>query len=129
MKNLLRKWLGLANIERRLNESLAQFNEAREELKKAKEDLNTAHREMADLQEFVKGLVDVGVDINPHDGSWAVVCLKGRPEYVKFVDLGKQDIRVIVDFLKRFEYNNLTIDSPFSIPVKQELMYKRKTNI
>lgn len=39
--------------------------------------------------------------------------MKGKPEYIKFVPLGGADTREIINFLKRFQYSNHIIDSPF----------------
>ena len=56
-----------------------------------------------------------GVDVGFHsdDHSWAVICIAGRPEYVKFLPLKHKDTMEIVRFLKQFQYSNKVIDSPF----------------
>lgn len=45
-------------------------------------------------------LTDVAVDVGFHDSehSWAVVCIAGRPEYVKFIPLSRADARTVMNF-------------------------------
>ena len=77
---------------------------------------NAATNELEDCRKLINSIVDVGVDVGYHsdDHSWAVVCVAGKPEYVKFVPLTGQDARGILDYLKHFEYSNKIIDSPFA---------------
>ena len=59
--------------------------------------------------------MDIGVDVGFHsdDHSWAVVCIKGHPEYVKFMPIHGEDAKDIIDFLKQFQGSNQVVDSPF----------------
>jgi len=59
-------------------------------------------------------MIDIGADIEfySEDHSWAVVCIAGKPEYVKFISLSKNDSRSVIDFLKRFQYSKHIVDSP-----------------
>ena len=42
-----------------------------------------------DCHKMMNSMIDVGTDIGFYsdDHSWAVVCIKGHPEYVKFIPL------------------------------------------
>lgn len=59
-------------------------------------------------------ITDVAVDVGFHDSehSWAVVCVEGRPEYVKFIPLSRADARTVMNFLRQFQYSQLIVDSP-----------------
>lgn len=41
------------------------------------------------------------------------MCIKGHPEYVKFIPLSHRDAHEILEFLKHFKYSDRVIDSPF----------------
>lgn len=120
--NKLKAWL--------FKDELEQFEEAKNEYERlngrllesmrafimAKEAYSDAQKLAADSYKLVNSLMDVGVDIEypPDDHSWAVVCIKGRPEYVKFIPLDHKDIRDVMNFLKHFEYSNRVVDFPFA---------------
>lgn len=55
--------------------------------------------------------IDVSVDVheNNYSNSWAVVSLQGaKTDYIKFVDLGNNDIREIQNFLRYYEKAGIT---------------------
>ena len=106
--NKLRTWL--------FKDELKQFEEAKMEFAMAKEAYSDAQKLATDSHKLVNSLMDVGIDIElyPNDYSWAVVCIKGRPEYVKFIPLNHKDARDIMIFLKHFEYSSRVVDSPFA---------------
>lgn len=91
------------------------YNYAKEEHKRAKKLSLDAKQLTEDCQKMMNQICDVGTDVGfrSDDHSWAVVCVKGKPEYIKFVPLGGADTREIINFLKRFQYSNHIIDSPF----------------
>jgi len=48
--------------------------------------------------------IDVSVDVHEYSRSWAVISIQGEnSDYIKFVDLGKSDIREIQKFLRNFD--------------------------
>lgn len=65
------------------------------------------------LHNTVENVVHIGTDIREYNGhSWAVVCIEGKMNLVKFVDLGVKDARYVLDFLKQFEGGRHCIDTP-----------------
>lgn len=81
---------------------------------------NAATNELEECRKLMNSICDVGVDVgyNSDDHSWAVVCIAGKPEYVKFIPLTGRDARGVLDYLKHFEYSNRIIDSPFAFKDK-----------
>ena len=67
------------------------------------------------MKKMYNQITDVAVDVGLfHDSeySWAVVCIEGRPEYVKFFPLSGAYARTVMDFLRQFQYSKLIVDSP-----------------
>lgn len=68
------------------------------------------------LHNTLQNVVSIGSDITNRQydmsGSWAVVCIEGRYNVVKFVDLRGQYGRDILHFLKQFEAGRYVIDAP-----------------
>ena len=89
-----------------------------ERAKALADEVRDQHRKSYDLltdcRKFMNSVCDVGTDVGfkSSDHSWAVICIHGKMDYVKFVDMNQRDIRSIADFLKNFEYSNRVIDSP-----------------
>lgn len=55
----------------------------------------------------------VGMDVNGiRNPSWAVVCVRGKAEYIKLFTFEERQIRDIRNFLKSFPERNITIDYP-----------------
>lgn len=74
-----------------------------------------SHKLADDCQKMMNSMIDVGTDVGFYsDHSWAVVCIKGHPEYVSFIPLSHKDAYAVLEFLKRFRYSNRVIDSPFA---------------
>lgn len=88
--------------------SVNMFNEAKIEMK------NTT-KIVEECRKTMNAICDVGVDVGFHDNyhNWAVVCIHGKREFVKFVPLTQKDIMYVASFLKQFEYSKRRIDSPF----------------
>lgn len=73
-----------------------------------------ALHEVDEMKLLYQSITNVGVDADYHGkNSWAVICIDGHPEYVKFVDLKGSEARDIENFLRRFEKSNVVVDSPF----------------
>ncbi len=88
--------------------SLVLLNDAKEKQKESYELLNECRKTM-------NSVCDIGTDIGFHsnDHSWAVICIHGKIDYVKFIPMKQKDIMEILRFLKRFEWSNRVTDSPF----------------
>ena len=75
-----------------------------------------SEKEVEECRKLLTQLVDIGVDVGFHteEHSWAVICIAGKPEYVKFLPLTHRDARGVLDFLKQFQYSRQVIDSPIA---------------
>lgn len=75
------------------------------------------------LHTTIENVVHIGTDVRQYDGnhSWAVVCIEGKMNIVKFVDLNGKYARDILNFLKQFEAGRHCIDTPNSPMFYSEL--------
>lgn len=91
----------------------------------AKKSCDESQKELVECRKLLNQICDVGVDVGfrGEEHSWAVVCVAGRPEYVKFIHLNRGDAQQVMNFLKQFQYSNHVIDSPlaFRNMIKKEL--------
>lgn len=78
-----------------------------------------------DTRKLVNSICEVGADINlrTREDSWAVVCIHGKMDYVKFIPMRQDNIREISHFLKQFEYSNRTLDTPMKYDIEDCLMH------
>lgn len=117
-KQALRKWLGVDDeLQKQVNNLSRRITNQSAEIDR----LNRIH-----------DLLQIGTDIHVNsavtrDESWAVICLKGNPEYVKFVDLRNKDVHHIVRMLRDFEGKSMTIDAPYDLErqIKHRISYGR----
>ena len=86
------------------------------QLNTAENELYNAKKEVEECRKLVTQLLDIGVDVGFHteDHSWAVICIAGKHEYVKFLPLNYRDAKDVLHFLKQFEYSKHVIDSPIA---------------
>lgn len=106
IRNKLRTWL--------FETELKDLQKATIQMQMARNQYSDAYRLANDCHQLMNSMMDVGTDIHLHsDHSWAVVCIKGHPEYVKFIPLSHRDAHEVLEFLKCFRYSNRVIDSPF----------------
>jgi hypothetical protein len=86
-----------------------------------KEDIDILHN-------TIRNVVSVGADVVPNivngERSWAVVCIEGNYNIVKFVDLHGADYRRILDFLKQYEGSRMVIDAPSFTYFEKEFKMK-----
>ena len=105
MKKIIRKWL---DIDQEIS-SLQRDNKA----------LYTLARKQKETLRFLQKEFKIGLDIHHEnkgrDRSWAVVCLRGRPEQIRFIDLENGYEVEISRFLMNFEHSQKIIDSPFQL--------------
>ena len=74
----------------------------------------------------LRNVVSVGADIQRGNDnrSWAVVCIEGNYNVVKFYDLYGQDFKTMLDFLKQFEGSRMCIDAPRDFMFKDDFWLK-----
>lgn len=107
IRDKLRAWLFETELKD-LQKSTIQMQMARNQY-------SDAYRLANDCHQLMNSMMDVGTDIHLHsDHSWAVICIKGHPEYVSFMPLSHRDAHEVLELLKRFRYSNRVIDSPFA---------------
>lgn len=97
---------------------------ARKKYREAEQKCNSAKQEIKKCKEFMNQICDVGVDVGFKDEyhSWAVVCIHGRMDFIKFVPLNQQDIRYVQQFLKQFEYSKKVVDSPLGHRMLEDMI-------
>ncbi len=114
IKDKIKNWLLSEEIER-LNYLEKSFNNAIYSMQVAANQFSDGQKELEECRKLITEICDVGVDVGFYeDHSWAVVCVAGNPEYVKFVPLNSRDTRAVIDFLKQFEYSKRIVDSPLA---------------
>ena len=90
--------------------------------------LNQSAQEYLECKKMINEITDIAVDVGFHneEHSWAVVCVAGKLEYVKFMPLKGEEARDLIKFLKQFQYSNRIIDSPFGFRnmINNELFMK-----
>ena len=129
IKNKLREFLGvdtlstdINNIDRKLIateiENSTTFNNLQNRISNShtslKGDISHFQESVNTLHRTVENVVHIGtdVDFHPNGHSWAVVCVEGKINIVKFIPLDRQDARSILDFLKQFGRGRHCIDAP-----------------
>lgn len=120
LKEKIRKWL-LEILQPDIDALKNEIVESNTTLKIATNSYNEAARQCQistkqneEMKKMCNQITDVAVDVGFHDSehSWAVVCIAGRPEYVKFIPLSRADARTVMNFLRQFQYSQLIVDSP-----------------
>lgn len=120
LKEKIRKWL-LEILQPDIDALKNEIDESNTTLKIATNNCNDATRQLKisiqqseDMKKMYNQITDVAVGVGFHDSehSWAVVCIAGRPEYVKFIPLSGADARTVMNFLRQFQYSRLIVDSP-----------------
>lgn len=125
LKDKLRKWL----FSEELGELRADIDYVKNEYEwlksvtsgsinlfnKARSDCNSATKEIKECKEMMNQICNVGVDVARDEyHSWAVICVHGKMDFLKFVPLNNSDVREVSQLLKRFEYSKRVVDSPFA---------------
>lgn len=120
LKEKIRKWL-LEILQPDIDALKNEIDESNTTLKIAQSNCNEAARQCQistkqneEMKKMYNQITDVAVDVGFHDSehSWAVVCVEGRPEYVKFIPLSGADARTVMNFLRQFQYSRPIVDSP-----------------
>lgn len=97
----------------RLESLIKMEKNSRESIDKV---LKETNKTVCTLGETIRNIVSVGADVVPNDmgrdRSWAVVCIEGKYNIVKFIDLYGEDHRRIIDFLRQYEGSRIVVDAP-----------------
>lgn len=115
----IRHWIGIEVYFKYVNETVTNLIKKIDTIDNLIEKIDTINNHYdtnidqinKDLN-LLKSLCEVGVDVHTRSNSWAVVCMGGKPEYVKFVDLKINDAHSVIEFLRKFESSGVVIDSP-----------------
>lgn len=76
-------------------------------------DINNLYKGYGVLENTLKNVVSVGADVTyDKNSSWAVVCIEGKCNVVKFFDLHGKYYDEMLRFLKQFESSRMCIDTP-----------------
>lgn len=109
LKCKIKNWLR----EEVFKEELDDFRFMKLQCMNASAHSDRALHEVDEMKLLYQSITNVGVDIDYNRHSWAVICIDGRPEYVKFVDLTGAEARDIKSFINRFNKKKVIVDSPF----------------
>lgn len=118
IRNKLRKFLYIDELESSVSDLNATMQTSKSnleyEIKKINRDISDCNNVIDALHNTIENIVHIGTDIR-HEGkgSWAVICIEGNMNIVKFVDLDRKDAREVMDFLKHFEAGRHCIDTPY----------------
>jgi hypothetical protein len=130
MKKIIRKWLGITEFEKELEKTRNLYTE----LDIRHSALLKRHNGLAGdvvglkrpqyllerIDSGIKNLEDIrdsfglGADISPNkfDESWAVICMSGKQDIVKFARLDNKSLMEISGFLRRYEFKHQRLDLP-----------------
>jgi hypothetical protein len=129
LKNKIKNWLfkeDLQNLQNEMDNISRMFDTSIDRLREARDYYLDAQSSARSVHQMMTEMLNVGIDIHlkePH--SWAVICIKGKPEYIKFINLGNDNktAREIMMWLRQFEGSNITVNSPFTNYFKEEIKH------
>lgn len=137
LKNKIRDWLGINQLQKSydllhtsytelkeiheilsethnvLLDNYKQLNNGVDVLVNQNEIIERRNTELSNRIEFILKNFRIAVDHDPMTNkSWAVICVDGKPEYVKFVSLTNRETREVMEYLSRFDRGSRIWDSP-----------------
>lgn len=120
LKEKIRIWLleilqpDIDALKNEIDESTTTLRFATNNCNEAARQCQISTKQNEEMKKMYNQITDVAVDVGFHDSehSWAVVCISGRSEYVKFIPLSRADARTVMNFLRQFLYSQLIVDSP-----------------
>lgn len=119
LKNKIKNWLFEKEIVELLKlkkevDSLKLTKIQYEYLLQQVDSINVDQRQLEkELREITGCGLNVGLKYSP---NWAVICIQGKQDFIKFIDLDNKELRDIQHFLRRFDKRNCSIDLPHRIP-------------
>lgn len=132
----LTRFLGIDTVVRMLERHTDNNDDSFHELTSLAYDLNKNTRadlnsQISHFQESVnilhntvENIVHIGTDVDArlnNNHSWAVVCVEGKINIVKFVPLDHRSAKDILDYLRQFEGGRHCIDTPIGFRLQDEL--------
>ena len=87
--------------------------------KELKNDISHFQESVNVLHNTVENVVHIGTNVCQtgkynNERSWAVICVEGKMNLVKFVSLDARSVRDLLQYLKQFEAGRHCIDTPDS---------------
>jgi hypothetical protein len=121
LKVKLKEFLDIGNLESNFKDH-ETFNNIR--FSDIEKDMVHLHNSVGVLHNTIENVVHIGTDVKEtskynNERSWAVICVEGKLNLVKFVSLDVRSIRELLQYLKQYEAGRHCIDSPHS-----ELFYE-----
>lgn len=129
IRNKLRIYLGIKDLRQDL---IDYKKETRQDITNCENNINRHEKNINNhnnlisqfddkvetIHNTVENVIHIGTDVRQtgygscKEHSWAVVCIEGKMNIVKFVDLDRSDAREVLHFLKQFEAGRHCIDAP-----------------
>lgn len=131
-KKIFKKWFleayeeELKEIKSKYDNMLKHYDHICKEARCVKEEYNRYIELVENCHKLINSICDVGTDVGytRSEHSWAVICVHGQRDYVKFVDMSQDDIRSINTFLKQFQYSNRVTDSPLAKGMMEDMLVR-----
>ena len=130
LRNKLRKFLYIDNLESKFSDQISRFDNHEKsnqyQINNLTDRISSNHKDLKNnishfqdsvnvLHNTIENVVHIGTDFcrDDYGHSWAVVCIEGKINIVKFIDLNRKDAKYIFDFLKQFEGGRHCVDTPY----------------
>lgn len=108
-----------SDVEKDINDRVSYL---RKLINNSTNDISHLNDSINVLHNTIENVVHIGTDVrtvpNNYSHSWAVICIEGKINIVKFIDLNGKDCRDIIYYLKQYEGGKHCIDIPY-----QEMFY------
>lgn len=135
IKNKLKKQLDIEDLENNFNKyihenciKLKQRDIKMNDLKCKDEE---QQNQINSLNTTLRNVVSVGANVessqhfNKEGRSWAIICIEGNYNIVKFIDMKGNNYKEILNFLKQFECSRRVVDAPSLRMFEEEfIMFK-----
>lgn len=100
--------------KKKVDKNATDIQEERSRLSHAQSNLNNR-------MEKIERLYNMAIDLDDpkysRTGSWAVIVIDGKPEYLRFIRLGRKNMMDIARYLKQFDVGDRpVVDSPYGMP-------------
>jgi hypothetical protein len=142
IRNKIRKFLGISDFENQVIKYMRHASDYNimQDKKIDYQDKRIVYQDkridyqnecIGTLHTTIENVVHIGTDVHcdKQNHSWAVVCIEGKMNMVKFVYLGRSDAREILFFLKKYESGRHCIDSfPPTMFYDQLFKFYKKNN-